>query len=164
MQEVSLDFKISILSEIESFTGKDLKSFKTQSISQIRVSWKAWSMVKYPWQEYKNTGGFMCRYSVYWLVKCQNSWSMSSNYTITSLCESVQIQSYFRSVFSYIRTEYRKIRTRNNSVFGHFSRSACGLNEIMEQEGLNVKFISHLMGSTCLSRHQLQTFSRPICN
>ena len=45
-------------------------------------------------------------------------------------------RSYFWSVFSYIWTEYgdsrsnlriqseyRKIRTRNNSVFGHFSRS-----------------------------------------
>ena len=49
------------------------------------------------------------------------------------LCvKSVQIQSYFWSVFSCIRTEYRdlrtqsenrKIRTRNNSVFGHFSQS-----------------------------------------
>ena len=35
----------------------------------------------------------------------------------------VQIRSYFWSVFSCIRTEYRKIRTRNNSLFGHFSRS-----------------------------------------
>ena len=30
---------------------------------------------------------------------------------------------FFWSVFSCIRTEYRKIRTRKNSVFGHFSRS-----------------------------------------
>ena len=37
--------------------------------------------------------------------------------------KSVQIRSYFWSVFSYIRTEYRKIRTRNNSVLGPFSRS-----------------------------------------
>ena len=49
--------------------------------------------------------------------------------------KSVQIRSYFWSVFSGIRieyrdlvnlriqSEYRKIRTRNNSVFGHFSRS-----------------------------------------
>ena len=29
---------------------------------------------------------------------------------------------FFWSVFSCIRTEYRKIRTRKNSVFGHFSR------------------------------------------
>ena len=56
--------------------------------------------------------------------------------------KSIQIRSYFWSVFSSIRTEYgeilslriqsehRKIRTRNNSVFGHFSRSASWLTEI----------------------------------
>ena len=47
--------------------------------------------------------------------------------------KSVQIRSFFWSVFSCIRTdgvnlriqsEYRKIWTRNNSVFGQFSRSA----------------------------------------
>ena len=49
--------------------------------------------------------------------------------------KSVQIQSFFWSVFCCIRTEYgdlreniyiykyRKTWTRNNSVFGHFSRS-----------------------------------------
>ena len=37
--------------------------------------------------------------------------------------KSVQIRSFFWSVFYCIRTEYRKIRTRNNSVFGHISRS-----------------------------------------
>ena len=36
----------------------------------------------------------------------------------------VQILSFFWSVFSRIRTEYGKKRTRKNSVFGHFSRSA----------------------------------------
>ena len=36
---------------------------------------------------------------------------------------SVQIRSCFWFVFFCIRTEYRKIRTRDNSVFGHFSRS-----------------------------------------
>ena len=38
--------------------------------------------------------------------------------------KSVLIRSYFCSLFSSIWTEYRKIRTRNNSLFGHFSRSA----------------------------------------
>ena len=38
--------------------------------------------------------------------------------------KSVQIWSFFWSVFSCIQGEYRKIRTRKNSVFGHFSRSA----------------------------------------
>ena len=37
--------------------------------------------------------------------------------------KSVQIRSYFWFVFSCIRTEYRKIRTRNNSVLGRFSRN-----------------------------------------
>ena len=42
----------------------------------------------------------------------------------SNLCvKSVQIWSYYWSVFSCILTEYRKIRTRNNSLFGHFSRS-----------------------------------------
>ena len=39
--------------------------------------------------------------------------------------KSVQIRSFFWSVFSCIRTEYRKILTRKNSVFGHLSRSVC---------------------------------------
>ena len=35
----------------------------------------------------------------------------------------IQIRSHFWSVFSCIRTEYRKILTRNNSVFGYILRS-----------------------------------------
>ena len=38
--------------------------------------------------------------------------------------KSVHIRNYFWSIFSCIQSEYREIRTRNNSVFGHFSRSA----------------------------------------
>ena len=37
--------------------------------------------------------------------------------------KSVPMRRFFWSVFSYIWTKYRKIRTRKNSVFGHFSRS-----------------------------------------
>ena len=37
--------------------------------------------------------------------------------------KSVQIRSFFRSVFSCIQFEYSKIQTRNKSVLGHFSRS-----------------------------------------
>ena len=37
--------------------------------------------------------------------------------------KSVQIRSFFWSLFSCIQSEYRNRRTRNNSVFGHFSRS-----------------------------------------
>ena len=37
--------------------------------------------------------------------------------------KSVQIRSFFWSVFSRIRTEYVKIRNREDSVSGHFSHS-----------------------------------------
>ena len=33
--------------------------------------------------------------------------------------KSDQIRSFFQSIFSCIRTEHRKIRTRKNSLFGH---------------------------------------------
>ena len=42
------------------------------------------------------------------------------NYT---LHENVQIRSFFWSVFYRIQSKCGKIRTRKNSVFGHFSRS-----------------------------------------
>ena len=37
--------------------------------------------------------------------------------------KSVQIRSYFWSVFSRFDSEYRNMQTRNNSLFEHFSRS-----------------------------------------
>ena len=37
--------------------------------------------------------------------------------------KSVQIRSYFWSILSCIQSEYKKLRTRNYSVFGHFSLS-----------------------------------------
>ena len=37
--------------------------------------------------------------------------------------KSAQIRSFFWSVFSCIQSEYRKIPTRKNSTFGHFSCS-----------------------------------------
>ena len=37
--------------------------------------------------------------------------------------KSLQIRSFFWSVFSSIRTEYGKVRTRRNSTFGPFSHS-----------------------------------------
>ena len=43
---------------------------------------------------------------------------------------SVQIRSYFWSVFSCIHSEYRKIQTRNNSVFGHFSRNGVAVDPL----------------------------------
>ena len=37
--------------------------------------------------------------------------------------KSVQIRSFFWSIYSCVQSEYRKIRTRKNSAFGHFSRT-----------------------------------------
>ena len=47
----------------------------------------------------------------------------SNFYRLWHCLKSVQIRSFFWSLFSCIRNEYWKIRTRQNSVFGHFSRS-----------------------------------------
>ena len=44
--------------------------------------------------------------------------------------KTVRIRSFFWSIFSCFQSEYRKIRTRNNSVFGHFSRSVLPLYSI----------------------------------
>ena len=63
----------------------------------------------------------------------QEKWNKVKNNCV----KSVQIRSYFWSIFPRIWTEYEvslliqsecgKIRTRNNSVFGHFSCSECRL-------------------------------------
>ena len=48
--------------------------------------------------------------------------------------KSVEIRSFFRSVFSHVRTEYRKKRTRINSVFGNFLRSRNGMDEFVSRQ------------------------------
>ena len=58
------------------------------------------------------------------------------NHEVTHCVKSVQIRGYFWSVFPVfglntkicevnlrVPSKYKKMRTRNNSVFGHFSRS-----------------------------------------
>ena len=50
--------------------------------------------------------------------------------------KSVQIRSYFWSIFSCNQSEFRTIRTRNNSVFGHFSRSDMKYPEIKLTAGV----------------------------
>ena len=72
--------------------------------------------------------------------------------------KSVQLRSFFWSVFSFILTEYgiygvnlrnqseyRKIRTRKTSVFGHFSRSALYFN--CESEELCLQILSKRINS-----------------
>ena len=61
--------------------------------------------------------------------------------------KSVQIWSFFWSVFSYIsvisgiQSEYSKIRTRKNSVFEHFSRSVKG-----QESNLNPSLADNSIG------------------
>ena len=55
------------------------------------------------------------------LVKLNSS--SLNNLSMKHYVKSVQIRSFFWSAFFCIRTEYRKIRTRKNSVFTHFLRS-----------------------------------------
>ena len=54
------------------------------------------------------------------LVSWILSWKKSLGYHFV---KSVQILSYFWSVFSCTQSECRKMQTINNSVFGYFSRS-----------------------------------------
>ena len=66
--------------------------------------------------------------------------------------KSVQIRSYFWSVFSCIRPECRKKKTRNNSVFGHFSSSVAishfiKLNSPKESTGMYIQLPSNFSNS-----------------
>ena len=56
--------------------------------------------------------------SFQWLRVTETTYCVTEN---TYCVKVVQIRSLFWSVFSCIRTEYRKKRTKKNSVFGHFS-------------------------------------------
>ena len=66
-------------------------------------------------------------------LRRNNTFKRRQVHTVYHCVKSVQIRSFLWSVFSRIRTEYGeilriqsecgKIRTRKNSVFGHFSRS-----------------------------------------
>ena len=83
--------------------------------------------------------------------------------------KSVQIRSLFWSVFFCIRTEYRKIRTRENSVFGYFSRSDVSSVHIsslliylrmfscrVQQRWSPIKLITPL--KITIQRHQITSF------
>ena len=47
-----------------------------------------------------------------------------------TLCEKCQNTVFFYFVNLRIQSEYGKIRTRKNSVFGHFSRSVKNINSV----------------------------------
>ena len=66
-----------------------------------------------------------------------------------------QIRNFIWSVFSWIQSEYRNIRTRKNFVFGHFSHSACFTRVQIFSEGYLSKIacasISHMSLAFLLS-------------
>ena len=93
---------------------------------------------------------------------------MTSNcYFQTSYCvKSVQIRSFFWSVFSRIQSEYGKIRTGKNSVFGHFSRSVklsslyCGY--VLERNKQKKKEYFFILIVSCLNSDHQNTQKKTI--
>ena len=56
-------------------------------------------------------------------IVCMNNLSIHRFFGRKHCVKNVRLWSFFWSVFACIRFKYRKVRTRKNSVFGHFSRS-----------------------------------------
>ena len=71
--------------------------------------------------------------------------------------KSVQIRNYLWSVFSCIRTEYRKIPTRNNSVFGQFSRSGSYLGKFQGKTAVHCA--AKFQYNYCRKKISLKSFS-----
>ena len=57
------------------------------------------------------------------VARCWIAALLTGNSEHSHCVKSVEIRSFFWSVFSCIRTEHRKVRSRKNSVFRHFSCS-----------------------------------------
>ena len=64
-----------------------------------------------------------------------------------------ELRSYFWSVFFCIHLEYRKIRTRNNSVFGHFSRSVVIRDERFDPPAKAAEYCSYTVQSPCTKKY-----------
>ena len=94
---------------LATMTGNKISCFKivTQKIKNVCVKVKLiWNLLWY-YQFHS------------FILLGENQSKVKLNHYVTS----VQIRSFFWSVFSCIQTEYRKIQTRKNFIFGHFSRS-----------------------------------------
>ena len=79
------------------------------------------------------------------------------------LREKCPLRNYFWSVFSCIRTEHRRIRTRNNSVFGHFSRNVSIANAVFSRQYWSILFmyLASQQHSPCMYLEPL-TFARDV--
>ena len=84
--------------------------------------------------------------------------------------KSVQIRSYFWSVISCILTEYREIRTRNNTVLTYLSRNGTWLKSIGITKQLSVllimkhnNFLSAKTSGRCLEEVFMTSWKRTSC-
>ena len=77
--------------------------------------------------------------------------------------KSVQIQSFFWSIFSCIQSKYGKIRTRKNSIFGYFSWNGgiFGVEHITNIPREVQKFIGTKI--TKLNIHKIHSYDSTIC-
>ena len=89
----------------KNIVTENLKNLKI--LPFYRLCTKAWPKTRKLWVNPKN---------------CDRRKKASSIRFTKHCVKSVQIQSFFWSVFSCIQSEYRKIRIRKNSIFGHFTQ------------------------------------------
>ena len=66
------------------------------------------------------------------------------NFVKNTLRKKCLTMDHFWSVISRIRTEYGKIRTRNNSVFGHFSHSDIFILSFQKLQKFRNRYQYHL--------------------
>ena len=109
-----------------SFLAEKVASLSRQLFSEKSSIIDVWQGPKYASAIVQNSS------SIQVTLRKRNSYVFkiifieASEASVNTHCvKSVQMQSYFWFLFSCIPTEYRKIRTRNNSIFGHFPCSAC---------------------------------------
>ena len=70
--------------------------------------------------------------------------------------KNVQIRSFFWSMFFLVHSEYKKIWTRKNSVFGHFSRSEISTEYIDQSDGTIYDVVSWIDGEILIVEKNTQ--------
>ena len=99
------------------FNGKSSGCFLALTWENIKSFWfQIWKLQVLPWKYFESSSKWKQFDVLTFFGNFRKQWK-SNTLILTNHCvKSVQIRSYFWS-------EYRKIRTRNNPVFGQFSRS-----------------------------------------
>ena len=112
------------------------------------------------------------KYLTFFNVNLQNDIARKhATYSTFHCAKSVQIRGYFWSVFSRIqfyfvslRIQFKcgKIQTRNNSVFGHFSRSVCNFKKIQMNKIMSIATLVRSSGLPTLC-HTLAKSKVHVC-